>query len=171
MSQEENQNNQNLDTNLKVNDDSVWPPPPQIDGFTSFIYSENHQFKKQNIYLFILWNLLTLGYYCYIWMYKVIKLVNKISPKDATPWFVFIICMAINIFYVVWTNNDLYIITGLADLFVLFSIRTSLNTIFKATKDKSYFSNKIYTFFLGPIYLQYKINKYVDYIGKQAPNK
>jgi len=135
-----------------------------------------NNFKKQSLLSVILLSIITLGIYIPFWFKKIKKVTDTFPTKELSrikimvlmitsflaPIFSFTLSISVNNIEKVYSTNFygigyiLNILRGLLIIFLSFNLRSILQKQFNVKL------NGVLTFFLGPIYLQYKINSLVD---------
>ncbi|MGI0116076.1 DUF4234 domain-containing protein [Zooshikella sp. RANM57] len=149
-------------------------------------------FRKEGIYelprfsacgVFFL-TLVTFGLYYYYWMYRRTVIINRVCDRKISmhiPNLVIVYCIVSFIYgiyqnYIIYTSGRIpepflveyimQIIFLVLATFWLYNIRNRLNYMFKAKKKDMFWIGGILTFFGNAIYLQYKVNKFIDHTSQ-----
>lgn len=118
-------------------------------------------------------SIITIGIYGVYWLYTRTKVLNEFSEKKISPFLINsnIVLYCINMLsgLIPESQVELIIAGGILSLVYVvfnlvwvFTMRARLHDVASA-RDRHYFSiGPILTFFFQHIYLQYKINQYID---------
>jgi len=133
--------------------------------------------EKKNIFIMILLTIITFSIYQPIWFLKQKRAINNLKSKEKltdTPFIFVIVIYAISVYFLLiyGISDDTTtpsvidiidnLITWTAFIIILvmsFKVRRILHQSFNVVLKKNIKLSKIWTFFFGIYYLQYKINR------------
>ncbi|MBN4071864.1 DUF4234 domain-containing protein [bacterium AH-315-F18] len=136
-----------------------------------------HEFPRQGVLATIALTIITLTFYLPFWQRRHSRIINRLLPDDpiGSWWFPLSIAVTILNFGMVIPeilSNDHRGVVALSnfinriDIILIivwaFKIRNRMNTLLEATKGSKTWYNGLLTFFLGVIYLQFKLNSLLD---------
>jgi len=126
--------------------------------------------------------ILSLGLYYTWWLFSRSRIINQLQPgkiPDSLAWMVILLLLAnfTTAFYSgMYPNNldlEMYsniinLIASLASLYWVFTVRNRLHSMAQASNADDFWLNGVLTFFLQVLYMQYKINEYIDSQSTEA---
>ena len=139
-----------------------------------------NKLKEKNIILVIVLIIVTLGIYYPVWFLKQKEAINNLKSKEKltdTPLLITLVLYSFSaiIFFYQIPNYDVEIIGALDIIDAIISLTGAIIMIFMSFKVRRIFDqyynialkkniklSKVWTFFLGIIYLQYKINRILE---------
>lgn len=158
------------ESETSVSADAVWPPPPTgVEEPTSSPFDPAVLFPGTNMWLVVLLSLLIGNIYVYYWLFRANRAIRRIRPEHGLPVVAVVICSAIQVAWIGSLVSSNHFLTDFAPLLRIlswlgliiwtFSLRLGINAVFETHPNGPGWANKVWTFFLGNMYLQYKINE------------
>ena len=150
--------------------------PPEAD-----LQTINTSNLIENIPRFSAWGVfgltvITFGIYYVYWLFTRTKILNKVIDDKISMGLAYTVIGLLSVNFTLSFmsgmdpgNTDLVLASNLvnlayaiANLFWVFTFRNRIHQITNADKEQGYWLGGIMTFFFQVIYLQYKINEYID---------
>jgi len=127
-------------------------------------------FDRFSAWWVFLLTIVTFGIYPVYWIYTRGQTVNRIQDNQIAPAWLYLAVIFFALTFVVEfmapEKVNLYIIVNIAYLVAylgsLFKIRNRLQKMMSETTGSTYTLGPVLTFFFNCIYLQYKINEFID---------
>lgn len=159
---------------------AIWPPP-----LTNFSSSESEtspfaaldSFRVQSVWLVLFLTLITLGIYAVLWLRRQNKTLSMVRPDLKVTLLYGNIVLAVaflsaGLDIASWINSaqsldtassGLDRIFSIMTLILSFQVRNGFNILLRAQKGDARWFSGVYTWFFSVAYLQYKLNKNIQY--------
>jgi len=124
------------------------------------------KFKRSNIAIAILLNVITLGFYSIYWLGEQRKYINSKTPTNQLPITFIIACyILLGLFWVF--SHGIGTLYFAVKILLLFEIRNKIHSIAKIKQSDTQWINATYLFIFGFLYLIYKIDQFPE--NKKTP--
>ena len=159
-----------------MHDEAPAHPPVSVPEQALLAAGRNriHEFTKQSVLLLLLFGVITLGIYLLVWVYRQVKVINRLLPQQAISQPFLYAFTALYIGYYLtgvaeliygetpelWAiEKPLDLAGNIIFLVMVFKIRNRLNIIVRAQPGGAFWLSALLTFFFNIFYIQYKINR------------
>ncbi|WOX05518.1 DUF4234 domain-containing protein [Microbulbifer pacificus] len=127
-------------------------------------------FRRFSAWWVFLLSIVTLRIYPIFWIINHAQILNRIQPKPLAPIWLYLMAISLASSFVmeyrfpemVWTLGAINIIYLVTLLTSLFKVKNRLKDLMTESAGTPYPLSPILTFLFDVIYLQYKINQFID---------
>ena len=117
------------------------------------------EFKRNNIAIAILFNIITLDFYSIYWLGEQRKFLNSKTPSNQTPITFVIACyILLGLFWLF--SHGVWFLYFAVKLLLLFEIRNKIHLVAQIKESDSHWINAAYLFVFGFLYLIYKFDQF-----------
>ncbi|MFT6044569.1 MAG: putative benzoate:H+ symporter BenE [Arenicella sp.] len=162
-----------------MNDSTNSPyQPPSADLIDRNQNNQIFMFKRFTAWGVFGLGLITLGIYTIYWLCTRSNIVNTVSDNKIEPYWIAALAITTALSFVsgLFGQSETAVMIAalitiaylVAYLAVAFKLRNRLRDMMSSDSNTSYELSSILTFLFSAIYLQYKINEYIDITGGQT---
>ena len=126
-------------------------------------------FQRFSAWWVFLLTIVTLGIYPVYWVYTRAQTVNRLHENPIAPAWLYLMAIFFALTFVaqfLFADGSAYLLANLAYLVTyvgsLFKVRNRLKDLMGNSTNSAYELGPVLTFFFNGIYLQYKINEFID---------
>ncbi|MCH9754114.1 MAG: hypothetical protein K0T99_04360 [Alphaproteobacteria bacterium] len=126
------------------------------------------EFKRTNIAIAILLNIITFDFYSIYWLGEQRKFLNSKTPSNQTP-ITFVIACYILLILLWFFSHGVWFLYFAVKLLLLFEIRNKIHSVSQIKQHDNHWMNAAYLFIFGFLYLIYKLDDFPA--NKKTPEK
>jgi hypothetical protein len=152
----------------------VWPPAPTVEhlqDYTSDPVLKVLEYRYQSTLLVFLAGVITLGFYQLVWLFIKSRSLKNIWPENGVAPEAFTILLLLDVVSTVgayfhpspvyaWSIFD--VAWTVVFITYIFKLRNRFNILLGNNREAKYWMGGLGTFFLGPAYMNYKLNRAIE---------